>query len=318
LRAGGRILIEDYINGLFGQTYFIGNISSKIDAATNPIPHVYSVGGAIPTACFNAAGKVPFNIPSVSDINDNVVGAVCYEPLGVNGQPPGSPIPDGVPDGFPDPIHTYKAVEIELNKRFSQNWQLLSNWRIARVKGNFEGHFRNDNGQTDPGISSLFDFTAGSFGLLGDQFKPGLLNTDRLHIINVFGSYQFGKEKWGRRLAGLNLGPGIHFETGVPISQFDAHPAYLNSGEIPIGGRGSLGRTAPYFRFDMHANYPWRLTERVKLNFVGDFFKIFNSTKVRLPNQNAQLNGGTTNTDFLQPQLFYLPFNMRLGLRLEF
>ena len=32
---------EDYINGLFGQTYFIGNINSQIDAATNPIPHVY-------------------------------------------------------------------------------------------------------------------------------------------------------------------------------------------------------------------------------------------------------------------------------------
>ena len=309
---------EDYINGLFGQTYFIGNISSKIDAATNPIPHVYSVGGTIPTACFDRAGQVPFNIPSVSDINGNVVGAVCYEPLGVNGQPPGSPIPDGVPDGFPDPIHTYKAVEIEVNKRFSQNWQLLSNWRIARVKGNFEGHFRNDNGQTDPGISSLFDFTAGSFGLLGDQFKPGVLNTDRLHVINVFGSYEFSREKWGRRLAGLNLGPGIHFETGVPISEFDAHPAYLNSGEIPIGGRGVLGRTAPYFRFDMHVNYPWRLTERVKLNFVGDFFNVFNSTKVRLPNQNNQLNGGIPNIDFLKPQLFYLPFNMRLGLRLEF
>ena len=309
---------EDYVNGLFGQTYFIGNINSKIDAATNPIPHVYSVGGAIPGACRLPNGTVPYNEPSVSDINGNVVGAVCYEPFGKNGLPPGSPVPDGVPDGFPDPVHNYKALEVEVNKRFSNNWQLISNWRISRVFGNFEGHFRNDNGQTDPGISSLFDFTAGSFGLLGDQFKPGLLNTDRVHVINIFGSYQFSKDRWGRRLGGLNLGPGIHFETGVPISQFDAHPAYQNAGEIPIGGRGALGRTSPYFRFDMHANYPWQIKERWKLNFVADFFNVFNSTKVRLPNQNAQLNGGLTNSDFLKPQLFYLPFNMRLGLRLEF
>jgi hypothetical protein len=37
-----------------------------------------------------------------------------------------------------------------------------------------------------------------------------------------------------------------------------------------------------------------------------------------LPNQDFQLNGGVPNVDFLKPQLFYLPFNMRLGLRFEF
>jgi tetratricopeptide (TPR) repeat protein len=55
-----------------------------------------------------------------------------------------------VPDGFPDPVRKYRAVEIEVNKRFTNNWQLLANWRIAKLEGNFEGHLRNDNGQTDP------------------------------------------------------------------------------------------------------------------------------------------------------------------------
>jgi hypothetical protein len=237
--------------------------------------------------------------------------------LGKNGQPAGDPGADGVPDGFPDPVHKYRAVEIELNKRFSNNWQLLANWRIARVLGNFEGHFRNDNGQTDPAISSLFDFTAGDFNLLGDQFKPGPINTDRRHIINIFGSYQFSKERFGRRLAGLTLGPGFHFETGVPISEFLAHPAYLNAGEIPSGGRGKLGRTESYAKFDMHVNYPWHFTEKMKLNFIGDFFNIFNSQKIRLPNQNRQVTVGVDNVDFLKPASFYAPFNMRLGLRLE-
>jgi hypothetical protein len=214
-------------------------------------------------------------------------------------------------------VHKYKAVEIELNKRFTNNWQLLSNWRISKLTGNFEGHFRNDNGQTDPGISSLFDFTAGSFGLLGDQFKPGPLNTDRRHVVNIYGNYEFSKEKGFKRIAGLNLGPAIHFETGVPISRFNAHPAYLNAGEVPVGGRGSLGRTAPYFRFDFHANYPLRISEKVKLNLIGDFFNVFNSTKVRLPDQNAQLTVGSPNVDFGKPTLFYLPFNMRVGVRLE-
>ena len=313
---------EDYQNGLFGQVYFIGNINSKIDVSVNPIPHVFTptlnLAGAItnlPAQCSAALVDYPIN-----DSNGNTLSqAVCYEANGKNGQPAGSAGADGVPDGFPDPVHIYKALEIELNKRFANHWQLFSNWRISSLNGNFEGHFRNDNGQTDPGISSLFDFTAGSVGLLGDQFKPGPLNTDRLHVINVYGSYEFSKEGgWGKRLAGLNLGPRIHFETGVPISTLNAHPAYLNAGEIPIGGRGALGRTSPYFRFDMHANYPWHISEKMKLNFVADFFNVFNNTKVRLPNQNAQVTVGSPNVDFLHPSLYYLPFNMRLGLKLEF
>lgn len=74
--------------------------------------------------------------PEVTDSAGNVVGAICYEANGKNGKPAGDPGPDGVPDGFPDPVHIYKAVEIELNKRFSANWQLLSNWRIPSVRGN--------------------------------------------------------------------------------------------------------------------------------------------------------------------------------------
>jgi hypothetical protein len=311
---------EDYQNGLFGQVYFIGNISATLDAAVNPIPHIFPNGGAIPAAC-----DPDLVASDIFDSNGNTLpNAVCYETNGKNGKPAGSSGADGVADGFPDPVHTYKALEIEVNKRFSNNWQLLSNWRIAKLNGNFEGHFRNDNGQTDPGISSLFDFTAGSFGLLGDQFKPGPLNTDRRHIVNIYGNYEFGESKYGKRLGGLNLGPGIHFETGVPISKFFAHPAYLNAGEIPVGGRGSLGRTDPYFRFDFHANYPWKVTERLKLNFVGDFFNVFNSTKVRLPDQNFQLTVGSPNVDFLKPSSgavgsrgYYLPFNMRFGIRLE-
>jgi Carboxypeptidase regulatory-like domain len=307
----------------FGQTYFIGNITSKTDAAVNPISHVF-------TPTFDEDGNItnapavcsPHLVTEVDDPHTNaLLGAVCYEANGKNGQPAGNSGADGVPDGFVDPVHIYKALEIEINKRFSNNWQLLSNWRIASLRGNYEGHFRNDNGQTDPGISSLFDFTAGDFNLLGDQFKVGPLNTDRRHIINVFTSYQFSKGKlgsFGDRLGGLTIGPAVHFETGVPISQLLAHPVYANAGEVPVGGRGSEGRTPSNFRFDLHTDYPYRFNERMKLSVIADFFNIFNTQTIRLKNQNAESTLGQPNPDFLQPTLFYLPFNMRLGLRFEF
>ncbi len=61
-------------------------------------------------------------------------------------------------------------MEFEVNKSMSKGWQMRANYRIAKLYGNYEGSFRNDNGQNDPNISSLFDFTRGDFNLLGQQF----------------------------------------------------------------------------------------------------------------------------------------------------
>jgi hypothetical protein len=292
---------------LFGQTYFIGNVRASLDAAHNLIGTKFTPGGPVPAAC-----DPDLVVDPVTDTFGNVLGAICY--AAGSGDPGG----DGVADGFPDPVHIYRGVEIELNKRFSNNWQLLSNWRISKLNGNFEGHFRNDNGQTDPAISSLFDFTEGDFNLLGDQFKAGPLNTDRRLVSNIYASYQFTKDKGYSALAGLNIGGGLHMESGVPLSKFGAHPAYLNAGEVPIGGRGSLGRSPFFTQLDLHADYPWVLSERTKLSFIADFFNVFNSRPVRLVDQNFESSAGVLNADFNKPQSFRAPFNMRLGMRFEF
>ncbi len=306
--------------GLFGQTYFLGNISANLDAAVNPIPHLFPAGGALPAACAAPAGSTPLVIDPVTDPRTGAaLGAVCFE----FNPAAGNLGADGIPDGFPNAVHVYRAVEFEFNKRFADNWQVLANWRIATLKGNYEGHLRNDNGQTDPGISSLFDFTAGEFSFLGDQFATGPLNSDRRHVVNVLGSYAFSKSGFGSnfmgsQLNGLTLGFGFHSESGLPISELLAHPVYLNAGEIPVGGRGKLGRTPWNNRLDLHADYPWNINERMRLKFIADFFNVTNTRKVRQFNEFRELSLGVDNVDFLQPRNFYAPFNMRLGMRFEF
>jgi hypothetical protein len=292
---------------LFGQTYFIGNVRASLDAAHNLRAFKFTPGGTLPSGC-----DPDLVVDPVTNNFGTVLGAICY------GHGSGDPGADGSPDGFPDPVHIYKGVEIELNKRFSGGWQMLNNFRISTLKGNFEGHFRNDNGQTDPAISSLFDFTAGEFNLLGDQFATGYLNTDRRYVANHYFSYAFSKDRGYEMFNGLNLGAGLHMESGVPLSKFGAHPAYLNAGEVPIGGRGSLGRSPFFTQLDLHADYPWQLTERMKLSFIGDLFNVFNSRPVRLVDQNFESSAGVLNVDFNKPSSYRAPFYMRLGLRLDF
>jgi Carboxypeptidase regulatory-like domain/TonB dependent receptor-like, beta-barrel len=301
-----------------GVTYFIGNVSSKLDAGTNIIEFTYNPGDPLPAGCDPNLDAGLFTPPG-----GGAQKGACFAALGANGKPAASTGADGLPDGFPDVQHKYQAVEIELNKRFSHGWQLLANWRIAKVEGNFEGHFRNDNGQTDPAISSLFDFSVGQLGLLGDQFAVGPLNTDRKHVANLYGSYAF---KGGQS---LNIGGGLHLETGVPISQFYAHPIYLNAGEIPVGGRGALGRSDTETRVDLHADYPIRFSKRSKVVVSADFFNLFNSQPVRRTDQFVESSAGQLNPDFSQPGYakgfgprvltsFYAPFSMRFGLKIDF
>ena len=312
---------------IVGQVYYIGNISSKLDAAVNLVPFsftpAFNAGGLItntPAGCASTAGQPNYFYWTGAG------PGVCFAQTGID---PLTDLeintPDGNPDGFPDAVRQYRAFELELNRRFSNGWQGFFNWRIATLKGNFEGHLRNDNGQTDPAISSLFDFTEGDLNLLGDQFSVGPLNSDRKHIVNVFGSYSFGKERGWNTLNGLNLGLNVHFETGLPINRLDPHPVYLNTGEIPVGGRGALGRTPSNARFDVHTDYSWGLTEKTKVKFIADFFNIFNTQKLRRPDENAALDfvgaGNPPNPDFLKPRAvsgYYLPFNLRLGVRFEF
>ena len=72
-----------------------------------------------------------------------------------------------------------RAMEFEVNKSFSRGWQMRANYRIAKLFGNYEGSFRNDNAQNDPNISSLFDFTRGDFNLLGPAVHTGRVEPGR-------------------------------------------------------------------------------------------------------------------------------------------
>jgi hypothetical protein len=312
------------------QVYSIVNISSHLDAFTNLQPFIFSptLNGTglitnTPAGCLQDAGQPVWFF-------DNGAKSVCFAGTGIDDEGNTFVIPDGKPDGFPDAVRKYRALEIELNRRFSNGWQGFFNWRIASLRGNFEGHLRNDNGQTDPGISSLFDFTQGDLNLLGDQFAVGPLNSDRRHIINVYGSYSFDKSRGWGMLNGLNVGLNMRYETGLPINKLDPHPVYLNTGEIPLGGRGSQGRTPNYARFDVHTDYAWGITEKTKLKLTADFFNIFNSQKLWRVDENNALdfvNGvNPPNPDFLKPRPvigttasgYHTPFNLRLGLRFEF
>jgi hypothetical protein len=319
------------------QQFSIGNPSTKTDLFHNQKPHLFT--GTTPpcTVFINPATGDPFNskVGPLTDANGNNVSSqgICYDldpnhlSSTIDSTAFGGDVgPDGIADGFANPVRNYKALEIEVNKGFSNGWLMRANYRFASLRGNYEGAFRNDNGQTDPSISSLFDFTTGVLKELGDQFAIGPLNTDRRHVVNGFFSYTFPKTM----LKSLTLGTGIRVLNGTPVSQLADHPVYQNSGEVPIGGRGVLGRTPVTGQVDLHADYPRKLTEHSTLLFAMDLFNVSNSKPTIAVDQNRDLGGGAafSNPDFLRagnPNYpggvftgFQDPFRARFSVKWQF
>src|SRR5262249_3400910 len=93
---------------------------------------------------------------------------------------------------FEGPQHRYNAIEATVDRRLSNNWALQASYRYSRLRGTYEGFYRDDNGQSDPGISSLFDFPtndpsyttigASQFGYRGDVRFLGALGDGPLPL----------------------------------------------------------------------------------------------------------------------------------------
>ncbi|MEK7799207.1 MAG: hypothetical protein AAB297_05220, partial [Acidobacteriota bacterium] len=262
-----------------------------------------------------------------------------------------------VPTGgnFPKPVRRYKALELVYTKRFSDNWSLYANYRFARLVGNYEGLFRNDNGQSDPNITSLYDFP--NSPLMSGQFAAGPLPADVSHVLHVYPSYTFNNK--------LRVGANFSWASGVPRTSMLAHPIYQNSGEIPginptyaywadpvgLGNsadyvlaktknlntaltdtsavtgiflydydpapRGNLGRTPDLVTLGLHGDYTVTIG-KTKLTFILDISNVFQSQEPTLFDDNVELTAGVTDPDFLKPLQYQSPRQWRLAARWDF
>ncbi len=240
---------------------------------------------------------------------------------------------------FEKPIHNYHAVELTMDRRMSDNWSLLGSYRWSRLRGTYEGFFREDNGQSDPALTSLYDFPTndptyssigGRFGYLGDvrflgALGAGPLPLDRPHQLKVFGNYGFAM--------GLNVGLGVTGTSGKPLTALAAHPNYGNESEIPITARGEGFETVDGFRrrtpaewdASVQASYSLNLAGGRRVTLLADAFNLFNMRRPIDYNAAVEEAFGVPNPDFgtissanVAGQMYQGPFALRLGARFQF
>jgi len=239
---------------------------------------------------------------------------------------------------FDNPSHKYDAVEFTLNRRFSNNWSGIASYRWSRLRGNFEGFYRDDNGQSDPSITSLYDFPTNdptytslgaAQGFEGDiRFlgQEGILPLDRPHQFKLFGNYAFPM--------GLSIGVGFNAVSGKPLTSLASNPYYTNGGEIPMTARGAGFQTVDGFKtrtpfqtqFDAQLAYIVKLGGVRQLTLLADIFNLFNQQIIQDYNNFFDLDfGGGPNPNFGTPTSenvagpqFQTPRQIRFGVRFAF
>ena len=210
----------------------------------------------------------------------------------------------------------YRALEFSATKRFTNNWQFIGSYVYSSLIGNYEGLFRNDNGQSDPNITSLFDLVSLLNGIYGR------LPNDRPHQLKFDGSYRW---KFG-----LLTSASFRYNSGIPFNALIPHPVYLdNEGfNVPRGTAinpitGS-NRTPNTYNLDLGAYYPINLGEDRQLRFQLDWFNVTNAQRAIRQDETFTLTSGApgvpnqSNPFFGTGTIFQFPSAVRLGVKFQF
>lgn len=217
--------------------------------------------------------------------------------------------PPAFPNCVADPRRVYDALELTVEKRLTTNWQVLASYRLARLFGNYEGNFQNDNGQDDVNITSAFDF-ANNTPVMEKQGIGGPLPTDRTHVVKLAGSYSTP--------GGMTLGAFYQFWSGTPRTLLAAHPIYQNSGEVPVNGRGKDGRNPNLHQLDLRAEYRLPLRRSMDLRASVAVFNVLDSQEVMAIDQYTEFAPGESNPEVGRAIRYQRPRTVRLGLRATF
>src|SRR6185436_4921022 len=183
----------------------------------------------------------------------------------------------------------YNAMELRLDKRFSQNYFFNASYTYSRLTGNYSGLSSSDEpdalgvGRSSPNVNRFFDLPFLGFNTNG-QPDNGLLATDRPHALKLFGSYTFDwKNFLGHQLSdsgnnSTEFGTSFIGLSGTPLStRVQLYGAYTF-----LTTRGDLGRTPMFTQtdFQMTHSYKFGNDGRFALKFDVNLLNALNENNI--------------------------------------
>jgi len=239
---------------------------------------------------------------------------------------------------YPKPVREYDALELSLDRRFSDRWSLRAYYTLSRLWGNYPGLVASDEQTSfadpldpsaavrmDPNVSALYDQPVGLVDANGEPVY-GRLATDRTHQLRTQLLYTFD--------VGLSVGVTQFVASGAPRSEL----AFLDDYYLVFPrGRGGLGETPWLTRTDLSL---WQRLNlgRLDLSVGLTVLNLFDEdTPLRYVGYRSLENLPVTTDEYLEgfdyegvvqtlepfsvynrPDTFQQPRMVRLAVKLEF
>lgn len=171
----------------------------------------------------------------------------------------------GIASDFPKATRVYDAGILSFTKLFANSWLAQASYTLSSLRGNWEGLFRSQTGQLDPGTTSDFDIKSLTIN------RTGPLDADRRHEIKLYVAKDFAPAPQHH----VNVGLGYHSMSGRPTNFLGSHPLYGLDEEFLLP-RGSGEREPWVHSFDLHVGYTFFESKDRSLQFALDIFNLFN------------------------------------------
>ncbi|MXZ56315.1 MAG: TonB-dependent receptor [Gammaproteobacteria bacterium] len=213
--------------------------------------------------------------------------------------------------GYPTPVRKYHSLTLAVKRSWNRGSYLDATYTWSHSYGNYEGLVRSDNGQSDAGITTLFDFA----GLMEGAY--GNLPNDRRHSLKVFGVYKF-RPRWQCSFS-------TSYVHGRPRNAFGIHPTDPHSARYGSASfyrqgtftpRGSLGRTEGIFNVDLGLQLDrtiWTNALQIKL----DVFNVFDTNGILEVREVADQQTGAASPTFGLPAAFQRPRTVRISIKYD-
>ena len=194
------------------------------------------------------------------------------------------------PFPMPKPVRKYDAMEIQLTRRFAKSYFASASYVYSRLYGNYAGLANSDEitlpttnlgsntAQQSGGSVSRqggnanrsWDLDEILFDSRGTVDVKGRLNTDRPHVVKLYGAKEF---KWG-----TNVGLFFYGGSGTPVTT-----QVYTQNQIPVmvNGRGDLGRTPILTQTDLNIFHDVKVGEGKKIRFEMNMQNLFNQKTAR-------------------------------------
>jgi len=233
--------------------------------------------------------------------------------------------------GYPRAVRKYDSIQFDFAKAFTDNWSVGGSYVWTKLRGNYEGAVKSDNGQDDAGLTQDFDQP----GLLDGA--TGILANQRKHAFKLFGSYGFTDNF----RVGINAtleSPrnfsciGTYYNSADPAADYQdasfycAQPAFSDRQQFvdPATGRPTflVNRGSAFksnWRKIVNANIQYDIAD-LPGSFVSvDVFNVLNWKSKVDYNEFGENADGTLNsqyrnvTGYQAPRSVRISFGIRLG-----